>query len=123
LGTLNLSGEVFNYEFAGQELPDFVGDLPFPIDLIPTAPLDLRLTSNPEDSGGGAGGDGDGGGGALPPDYDVNGDGNVNVRDAAEILRLMSGASFRVVSASRADVNRDGTVNIRDVIAVLRNRS
>lgn len=125
LATLNQSGEAFNYRFAGQQVPDFVGDLPFPIDLIPTAPLDLRLTGNVEDSGGSAGGDGDGdGGGESPgPDYDVNGDGVINVRDAAEILRLMSGASFRVVSASRADVNRDGTVNVRDVIAVLRNRS
>ncbi len=37
LGTLNQGGEVFNYQFDGQELPDFIGDLPFPIDLIPTA--------------------------------------------------------------------------------------
>ncbi|MFI4855420.1 MAG: dockerin type I repeat-containing protein [Phycisphaerales bacterium JB065] len=124
LATLNQSGEGFNYRFAGQEVPDFVGDLPFPIDLIPTAPLDLRLTGDPENSGGSAGGDGDGDGGEnSEPDYDVNGDGVINVRDAAEILRLMSGASVRIVSASRADVNRDGTVNIRDVIAVLRNRS
>jgi hypothetical protein len=124
LGTLNQSGEAFNYQFAGQAVPDFVGDLPFPIDLIPTQPLDLRLTADPEDSGGSVGGgDGDGDGAPLPPDYDVNGDGVVNVRDAAEILRRMSGASIRVVSGSRADVNRDGRVNIRDVIAVLRNRS
>jgi hypothetical protein len=125
LGTLNQGGEVFNYQFNGQELPDFIGDLPFPIDLIPTAPLDLRLTSDPEDSGGSVGGDGDGDGEGedTTPDYDVDGDGRITVKDAAEILRVMAGASFRVVSASRADANKDGTVNIRDVIGVLRNRS
>ena len=124
LGTLNASGESFNYQFNGITVPDFVGGFPFPIDLIPTAPLDLRLTGDPDESGGSVGGgDGGGDGGPGPPDYDVNGDGEVTIRDAAEILRLMSGASIRVVSASRADVNRDGTVNLRDVIAVLRNRS
>lgn len=121
LGTLNVEGEVFNYVFNGLELPDFIDGFPFPIDLIPTAPLDLRLTGNPEDSGGslGEGGSGEGEG---PPNYDVNRDGRVNVRDAAEILRVMSGASFRVVAPSRADVNRDGRVDMRDVIAVMRNR-
>ena len=125
LGTLNQNGEVFNYQFAGQELPDFIGDLPFPIDLIPTAPLDLRLTGDPEDSGGSIGGSGGGGGddGPPTPDYDVDADGRITLKDAAEILRLMSGASIRVVSASRADANKDGTVNLRDVIGVLRNRS
>lgn len=124
LGTLNPAGESFNYQFNGLALPDFIDDFPFPIDLIPTAPLDLRLTDDPEDSGGSAGGgDGDGDGGPGPPDYDVNGDGQITTRDAAEILRVMSGASIRVVSATRADVNRDGTVDMRDVIAVLRNRS
>jgi len=121
LGTLNLGGEAFNYQFNGITVPDFVDGFPFPIDLIPTAPLDLRLTGDPEDSGGSAGDDGDDGPG--PPNYDVNGDGRVTIRDAAEILRLMSGASFRVVSPQRADVNRDGRVDMRDVIAVLRNRS
>ncbi len=123
LGTVNQGGESFNYQFNGIQVPDFVDGFPFPIDLIPTAPLDLRLTGDPEDSGGSVGGGGDGDGGPGPPDYDVNGDGEVTIRDAAEILRLMSGATIRVVSASRADVNRDGTVNLRDVIAVLRNRS
>lgn len=126
LGTLNAGGEVFNYQFNGITVPDFVDGFPFPIDLIPTAPLDLRLTNDPEDSGGSAGGDGDGGDGddgPGPPNYDVDADGRVTIRDAAEVLRLMSGASFRVVSAQRADVNRDGRVDIRDVVAVLRNRS
>ncbi|MCR9215860.1 MAG: dockerin type I repeat-containing protein [bacterium] len=124
LGTLNQGGEVFNYQFNGQELPDFIGDLPFPIDLIPTAPLDLRLTNDPEDSGGSVGGgDGDGGEVDDTPNYDVDGDGRITIKDAAEILRVMSGASFRVVPAARADANKDGKVDIRDVIGVLRNRT
>jgi len=122
LGTLNQAGEVFNYQFNGLELPDFIDGFPFPIDLIPTAPLDLRLTGDPENSGGSDGGSGGGSDGPGPPNYDVNGDGRVTIHDAAEILRVMSGATIRVVSTTRADVNRDGRVDMRDVIAVLRNR-
>jgi hypothetical protein len=124
LGIKNEAGETFNYRYSGTVLPPF--DLPgFPIDLlIPTQPLDLVVTSNPDDSGFGTGGGGGGGGDDEPAgDFDVDGDGKVTTRDAALVLRIVAGSS----SASeeeiqRADVNGDQVVSTDDAIAVLRNR-
>lgn len=125
LGVKNASGERFNYKYAGQMLPPF--DLPgFPIELlVPTQELDLVVTSNTADSGGtGDGGSGgDGGGGGPTRSFDVDGDGKVTTRDAALVLRIVSGSA--TVSAEvlqRADVNGDQVVSTDDAISVLRNR-
>lgn len=50
---------------------------------------------------------------------DVNGDGEVNIRDASAILRYNAGYAVSVVEAA-LDVNGDGEVTIRDASAILR---
>lgn len=50
---------------------------------------------------------------------DVNGDGEVNIRDASAILRFKSGHTVNVIEAA-LDVNGDGEVSIRDASAILR---
>lgn len=130
LGVRNAQGENFNYNFNGQEVPGFIDDFPFPIDLVPTAVIDLVVTSDPNDSGGfadGGGGPGDGnggggGGGGTEPDYDVDGDGRITVQDAALVLRVVSGASVSASLIVAADANRDGVVNTQDAIDILRAR-
>lgn len=111
----NLRGEPFNYRYGGEEVPDGFEGLPLPIDLTPTLAMNLRLGAAPLDSPES---------GASSMDYDVNGDGKVSTRDAALVLRIVSGAS-RGLSADeirRADVNRDGVVNTNDAIEILTNR-
>lgn len=50
---------------------------------------------------------------------DVNGDGNVNSRDALAILKYASGQEVSIILAN-ADVNADGNINSRDALAVLK---
>ena len=108
----NLSGEPFNYRYGGEEVPDGFEGLPLPIDLTPTLALNLRLGAVPLDAA------------ESSLNYDVNGDGKISTRDAALVLRMVSGAS-RGLSADeirRADVNADGVVNTTDAIEILTNR-
>ncbi len=126
LGIKSESGETFNYTFAGQMVPPF--DLPgFPIDqLVPTQALDMVVTNDPTNSGGlsSANNNGSGDGSGTPEgDFDIDGDGKVTTRDAAMVLRILSGsASVTAAEIQRADVNGDQVVNTEDAIAVLRNR-
>jgi len=115
LDVLNTSGEVFNFSYQGEEIPPLPIPLPG-LDLTPTRYLDLRTAGS--DGGGGGGGTTDPG-----VKYDVDGDGKISTEDAAQILRIVSGAS--VVTGDvrkRADVNGDGKVSTADAIEVLRNR-
>jgi hypothetical protein len=123
---LNAAGEPFNYTFDGELLPD----LPpggFPIDLVPTTNIDLRLgdaddTGNGGGNNGGNGGNGGDGGNTGGADPDINGDGRVTTKDAAIVLRLVVGSSFAGVTASNADVTGDGRVDVDDAVFILQNR-
>lgn len=115
LDVLNTGGEVFNFSYQGEDVPPLPVPLPG-LDLTPTRNLDLRVAG----SDGGSGGDGTTDPGVK---YDVDADGKITIEDAAQILRLVSGAA--VVSADvrkRADVNGDGKVTTADAVEVLRNR-
>jgi hypothetical protein len=48
---------------------------------------------------------------------DVNGDGEVNAADIAEIISVMAGKG--TIEGSPADVNDDGSVNVADIIKVI----
>lgn len=110
LAVLNAQGEKVNFTFQGQEIPDLPIDLPG-FDLTPSRFFDLT-PGGPDDGGG------DGGGGSGDK-YDVNGDGRVDTKDAAMVLRAVMGAASDDVDA---DVNGDGAVTTADAIEVLRNR-
>lgn len=116
---LNTAGEVSLVRFQGANidigLPD---DSPLPDDLlIPVQEFDLRLTAQDNAPGGGGGG---GGGGQGDPD--VNGDGTIDKRDVALVLRAVIGASRRLTDTqiARADVDGDGTVTTADAIEIIR---
>lgn len=112
LRTENLVGEAFNYRYGGDEVPDGFEGLPLPIDLTPTLAMNLRLGAAPI------------GETVSSLQLDVDGNGIVTTRDAAIVLRIVSGAS-RGLSAdqiSRADVNADGVVTTADAIEILTNR-
>ena len=52
---------------------------------------------------------------------DVNGDGNVNITDAIELLKYIAGLDNNVVvSRDALDIDGNGSVNINDAIALLR---
>ena len=108
----NLGGEPFNYRYGGEEVPDGFEGLPLPIDFTPTLALNLRLGAAPLESV------------ESSLNYDVNGDGKVSTRDAALVLRMVSGASRGLTADEirRADVNADGVVNTTDAIEILTNR-
>ena len=117
----NAQGEIINVAFRGERtfrLPiDIPGAPPFPGAPGPDPPFDLVL-------GVAAPAPPPGGGGNNPTPHgnpDVNGDGAVDKRDAALVLRVITGAMRGVTAAeaARADVNNDGVVNTRDVIAIL----
>ncbi len=118
---INAQGEIVNVPFEGEftfRFPiDFPGAPPFPGAPGPTRPFDLILgVAAPAPP------PGSGGGGQTPQgNPDVNGDGVVDKRDAALVLRVITGAMRGVTAAeaARADVNNDGVVNTRDVIAIL----
>lgn len=123
---VNAQGEIINVPFEGEftfQFPiDIPGAPPFPGAPGPTNPFDLILgVAAPAPPT-------DGGGGNNPTPQgnpDVNGDGVADKRDAALVLRVITGATRRVTSAeaARADVNNDGVVNTRDVIAILSPRN
>jgi len=121
---INSGGEVVNYRYAGELIPPVPGG--FPIDLVPTRELGVRVGTATDGGGnddGGDGGDGDDGGDAGGGDPDVDGDGRVTTKDAVIVLRFVAGARRSAgVSAARADVNGDGVVSVDDAIAVLRAR-
>ena len=108
----NLGGELFNYRYGGEAVPDGFEGLPLPIDLTPTLAMNLRLGAAPLESG------------ESFINYDVDGDGKVSTRDAAIVLRLVSGVSRGLTAdqISRADVNADGFVTTADAIEILTNR-
>lgn len=111
-----LTGEAYNYRYAGEEqtIPD---GLPIPIDLTPTRSLNIKIGAT---SGGGGGGTDD-----PTAKYDVDGNGKVDTADAAMILRIVTGGASRGVSdeiKTRADVNADKKVDTADAIEVMQNR-
>jgi len=109
---VNDEGETVNYTYAGAKIPPMPIPLPG-FDLTPTRALDLRV-------GGGTGGGGD----DDPTDkYDVDADGKVTTKDAAMVLRAMTGSStVSGETAERADVNGDGSITTADAVEVLKNR-
>lgn len=111
------NGERFTYKYAGEEVPPILDDLPIPIDLTPTRTLNLRVGVT-------GGGGGDGGDGDPVNRFDVDGNGKVQVADAAIVLRIVTGATRGLSedSLGRADVNDDGVVSSADAIEVLQNR-
>lgn len=117
LRVLNARGDTVNFTFQGQDVPPIdipgfnFGDL-----LTPSRAFNLA----PATGDGGNGGGGGGGGGTPSGNPDVNGDGVVDRRDAAIILRLIIGGPATQEERGRADVNGDGVVDTRDVIEVYR---
>lgn len=113
----NAAGEAATYRYRGEEIPPLPIELPG-LDLTPTRALNIRIGV----SDGGGGGDG---GGDPTNKYDINGDGRVDTRDAALVLRAMisPGSSLSDEELSRADVNGDGRVTTADAIEILRNQS
>jgi len=124
VAAINADDEIITVLFEGDEALQFDFNFPGapPFNLIPgpAIPFDLILgVMAPEPSPDEGGSDGDGGG-----NPDVNGDGRVDKRDAALVLRIVVGAT-RIVSeaeARRADVNGDGVVSTADAIAILSRR-
>lgn len=112
----NLTGEAFNYRYAGEasSIPD---GLPIPIDLTPTRNLNMRVGAT---SGGGGNGTG------TPKNkYDVDGNSRIDTADAAMVLRIVTGGGSRGVAdevIARADVNGDKQVTTADAIEVMQNR-
>ena len=53
----------------------------------------------------------------LSNPYDVNGDGHVNSKDLARLMKFIAGEKVKVVSA---DVNRDGAVNSKDLARLMK---
>lgn len=109
------NGERFNYRYAGEEVPPILDDLPIPIDLTPSRTLNLRVGVTT----GGGGGDND-----PLNKFDVDGNGKIEVADAAMVLRIVTGATRGLGEAvvDRADVNGDGAVSTADAIEILQNR-
>jgi hypothetical protein len=117
LTALNESGESVNVRFEGQFIPPLPIDLPG-FDLTPTRAFDLA----PGAPGGGDGGGGGGDGGDAAT-YDIDGDGDVDHRDVATVLRIyITRASPDSGGGASADVDGDGAVTTRDAIAVQQNK-
>ncbi len=93
-------GEVFNYTYQGTEVPPIPIELPG-LDLTPSRDLDFRIG----DSGNGGNGGGNGG---STNRYDIDGDGKVTQKDAALILRQVSGGNTTAPS-SRSVTTTTGT--------------
>ena len=51
---------------------------------------------------------------------DLNGDGNVNITDAIELLKYVAKLDNNVVNTAGVDIDGNGTVNINDAIALLK---
>lgn len=120
LSVRNLQGEILNYRYAGENIPPLPIQLPG-LDLVPTREVNLSFSgssSNPDTGGG----DGGGGGGTPTGNPDVDGDGSITTRDAALVLRIVSGGPSTAAVRGRADVNGDGAITVADAVAVLRSR-
>jgi hypothetical protein len=117
----NAQGEGVTYRYAGEDVPPLPIDLPG-LDLTPTRALNLHIGVQSNNNSGG--GDGGSGGGVSGPSKDVDADGKVTTRDAALVLRIVTGRGTGVSAdtISRADVNGDGTVSTSDAIEIMRNR-
>ncbi len=124
-------GERFNFTFQGIAVPEIAG---FPIDLTPSRSFNVRIT----EGGGGGGGNGGGGGGTPGTGADVNGDGKIDNKDIAIVIRAIVASRIsnsssagdrlreRLVTAAElqsADVNDDGVVSTQDVLAIVRARN
>ncbi len=126
VAALNEQGETVNVTYQGVETLQFPIDVPGapPFPDSPTREFDLLLGGEPaegddDDDGGGSDGDGDGEAPAGNPD--VNGDSEIDKRDAALVLRIViGGAAVSEDTLGRADVDGDGAVTTRDAIEVLR---
>ncbi|MEM8834384.1 MAG: dockerin type I repeat-containing protein [Planctomycetota bacterium] len=106
------TGEPFNFTFQGEE----VVSVPFlPFDLTPTRNFNLRVGVE------GAGGSGSG---EPAGNFDVDGNGVVNTKDAAMVLRIVTtgGTGVDEDTRARADVDGNGAINTQDAIGVLQNR-
>ena len=117
------SEENFNYTFNGQFIPPELDGFPIDIPLEPTAPVDFLLTADVQGTGDGPGGSG-GGGNADFTRYDVNGDGKIDSRDIAFVLRFVVGRTVPGDGDSpsaRADVDGDGIISTQDAIEIIRN--
>lgn len=115
--------ENFNYTFSGQFIPPELDSFPIDIPLEPTAPVDFLLTEDTNGTGNGGGG---GGGVGDFTTYDVNGDGQIDSKDVAFVLRFVVGRTAPGsgdTPSARADVDGDGVISTRDAIAIIRNRS
>ena len=51
---------------------------------------------------------------------DLNGDGNVNITDAIELLKYVAKLDNNIVNTAGTDIDGNGTVNINDAIALLK---
>lgn len=114
--------ENFNYTFSGQFIPPELDSFPIDIPLEPTVSIDYLLTADTNGTGEG-GGSGSGGGEFTT--YDVNGDGVIDSRDVAFVLRFVVGRTSPGSGDSpsaRADVDGDGVISTADAIAIIRNR-
>ncbi len=101
---LNTAGEASTYKFNGQTVIDLPG---VPIDLTPSVNFNLRV--------GASDGNGNGnGGGSQTNKYDTDGDGKVTPKDAALILRAVTGGtasapSLKTASSSTAQSSSSGS--------------
>ncbi len=116
----NAQGEGVTYRYTGEDVPPLPVDLPG-FDLTPTRALNLHVGVQPTTGGGGTG---DTGGGTSGPNRDVDSDGKITTRDAALVLRIVTGRGAGVSAdvISRADVNADGVVTTADAIEIMRSR-
>lgn len=97
---LTTAGEVFNLTFQGADVPP----IPVPIDLTPSRDFNLRIGST---SGGG---DGNGNGnGNNTNRYDIDGNGKVDHKDAAYILRISVAVNVQPPSAAQPTTAQSGT--------------
>ena len=51
---------------------------------------------------------------------DSNGDGEINVKDAISIRRIITGGYGEVVNEEAADANKDGKIDVKDVVMIRR---
>lgn len=108
---VNFNGATRVVRYQGADLSEFL-DFPLPLDFV-TPAEDIILVLGRE---------GDSGDGDTGPSFDVNGDGVIDKRDAAMVLRIITGNTRGLAQNQirRADVNRDGVVDTRDVVAIMR---
>ncbi len=129
VAALNDAGETVSVDFEGEQsisIPIGGGDLPPDFGGV-VRELDLILGVLPPGGidgggGGGNGGGGSGGGGSTGGNPDVNGDGKVDARDTAMVIRsIVAGPALRSFQQlNAADVDGNGVVNVADAIRIVR---